>query len=199
MHQKNFNRACVAGILDDLDFSHTSHYEDFCFGRLSVKRKSGIADFIPVIVSEDIMTESIVKGAFVKVTGTLRSHHQTSVDGQKHLYVYVFANSISISDTEEYINDFCFSSNVKTMDPIRTTPLGRTITDFMVLAPKSCNKVSLIPCIAWGKIADLMQGIPCGSRLEISGRLQSREYVKNDEIREVMELSVIRFFGLNEN
>ncbi|MCQ2564992.1 MAG: single-stranded DNA-binding protein, partial [Clostridia bacterium] len=43
------------------------------------------------------------------------------------------------------------------------------------------NKSDYIPCISWGKNAQYTSKLGVGSSLVITGRIQSREYIKRDD------------------
>lgn len=189
MPNNDFNYATICGKLEDtFEYSHTNHDMDFFIGRVSVKRASGVEDNIFIIASEELITDSMDKGTFIHVIGSLRSVSQVGTDGKSHLFIYVFANSICISETCEYINYFYLSARVRNVHPIRETPFGRIITDFTVIISRRRNIT--IPCIAWENNAYLLQKMKWGDKIVLSGRLQSREYIKDDEPHEIREFSV---------
>ena len=64
-------------------------------------------------------------------------------------------------------------------EPIyRKTPLGREIADLLVAVNRPYGKSDYIPCIAWGWNARFASGFSVGTRIQIWGRVQSREYTK---------------------
>ena len=58
------------------------------------------------------------------------------------------------------------------------TPLGREIADLLVAVNRPYGKSDYIPCIAWGRNARFASGFSVGTRIQIWGRVQSREYTK---------------------
>jgi len=68
----------------------------------------------------------------------------------------------------------------------RTTPFNREITDVLMAVNRSYNKSDYIPCITWGRNARFVGELPVGTKLEMVGRIQSREYVKKQEGLEPM-------------
>ena len=60
----------------------------------------------------------------------------------------------------------------------RTTPFNREIADLLLAVNRAYNKSDYIPCIAWGRNARFVQNLKVGDRVALSGRIQSREYVK---------------------
>mgnify|MGYP000672416897 FL=1 len=76
----------------------------------------------------------------------------------------------------------------------RQTPLGRQITDLCLAVPRLYRRTDYIPCILWGRTALAAAEYPTGTELTLTGRLQSRTYLKNlgetSETRTAYEFSV---------
>ena len=67
-------------------------------------------------------------------------------------------------------------------EPIyRKTPLGREITDLLVAINRPYNKSDYIPSIVWGRNAKFAKSLKVGDRIQMWGRVQSREYEKKHE------------------
>lgn len=60
----------------------------------------------------------------------------------------------------------------------RTTPLGREIADVLLTVNRAYGKSDYIPCICWGRNARYAGNLTVGSRIQLRGRIQSREYQK---------------------
>lgn len=60
----------------------------------------------------------------------------------------------------------------------RTTPLGREIADVLLAVNRAYGKSDYIPCICWGRNARYAGNLTVGSRIQLRGRIQSREYQK---------------------
>ena len=60
----------------------------------------------------------------------------------------------------------------------RKTPLGREISDLLIAVNRPYGKSDYIPCIAWGRNARFASSFEVGKRIQIWGRVQSRDYVK---------------------
>ena len=71
----------------------------------------------------------------------------------------------------------------------RTTPFNREISDLLVAVNRAYNKSDYIPCIAWGRNARFVQDLTVGSRIMLSGRIQSREYQKRLSEEEVVTMT----------
>lgn len=63
----------------------------------------------------------------------------------------------------------------------RTTPFNREICDILVAVNRAYNKSDYIPAIAWGRNARFAKNMLVGEKVNISGRIQSREYQKRLE------------------
>lgn len=96
-----------------------------------------------------------------------------------------------------------FNNNVKLSGYIckppvyRVTPKGREIADVLIAVNRMYGKADYIPCITWGRNARYAGNLDVGTRIDVEGRLQSREYTKKlddgtEEIRTAYEISVSR-------
>ncbi len=78
---------------------------------------------------------------------------------------------------------------------LRVTPLGRTICDMILAVNRRYGRADYLPCITWGSLARRCGDMGVGDRLQLSGRLQSREYTKvvegRQESRTAFEVSVM--------
>ena len=80
---------------------------------------------------------------------------------------------------------------------IALTPFGREIADILLAVNRSYNKSDYIPCIAWGRNASFCQNLVIGSKIRLTGRIQSREYKKrisDDEFvtKTAYEVSIVK-------
>ena len=67
-------------------------------------------------------------------------------------------------------------------DPIfRVTPFNRQICDLLLAVNRQYGKSDYIPCICWGRNAEFVSSLPVGSKINVAGRIQSREYNKQIE------------------
>lgn len=176
------NQVTITGeIISDFQYSHQAYGEGFYLVDVSVKRLSGYADAIPVLVSERMMDvrQSYI-GQHVKVDGQFRSYNRYE-ENRNRLILSVFAQELEFVyeiPEGEKIN-WIFLDGYICKEPIyRKTPLGRQIADLLIAANRSYGKSDYIPCISWGRNARFVSGISIGSRVQVYGRIQSREYVK---------------------
>ena len=195
MYPKNFNYANICGKLEEgFTYSHEAFGRSFFLTRVAVKRASGAIDHIPIMVPDEIIGSDKGVGSFVSIKGSLRSKVLPSCEGKTHLYVYIFVKEMFIALDETYLNDISILAEIRKILPVRETPFGRIITDFSVFSHSSGYRKYIIPCIAWGENACFMQHLKYEDRIVLWGRLQSREYEKNGEIRETYEFSVSKIW-----
>ena len=124
----------------------------------------------------------------VTVEGQFRSYNK--FDGERsRLMLSVFAREIfpfEESDNPNVVELVGFICK----EPIyRTTPFSREICDLLLAVNRSYNKSDYIPCIAWGRNARFLASLCVGDKLEISGRIQSREYSKQTEEGEITKIA----------
>ena len=183
------NRVSIIGeIVSDFKFSHQVYGEGFYIVDVSVNRLSDLSDIIPMMVSERLVdvTNSYV-GQLVEASGQFRSYNRHE-EGKNRLMLSIFVREWQFVDEnpEAGKTNHIFLDGYICKPPIyRKTPLGREIADLLVAVNRPYGKSDYIPCIAWGRNARFASTFEIGARIEILGRVQSREYVKklsNDEI-----------------
>ena len=193
----NNNYAEISGTLAALPhYSHENRGERFYIMPIAVKRLSGTDDLINVIIREKLLNSlQIAEKIPLHVFGQLRSYNNKTNSGAK-LVVSLFAREISTVPCENR-NDILLKGTICKQPNFRTTPLGREICDFMLAVNRRYGKSDYLPCIAWGLKAREIALLDVGTNLTISGRLQSRTYIKMiDDIpteRTAYEISVIEY------
>ena len=84
-----------------------------------------------------------------------------------------------------------------TKDPdVRTTASGATITKFTLAVSrwKKDDGADFIPCLAWGKTAEIMgQYLKKGSLIGVSGHIQTGSYEKDGARHYTTDVVVERF------
>lgn len=181
-------------IISEPVYDHESNGEKFYRAFLEVKRLSDTEDVIPLLISERGFDLDDIVGKKVDVVGQFRSHNWH--DGEKkRLILNVFVTELYDSDSEEDANEIILDGYV-TKEPVyRETPKGREIADMLLAVNRSYGKSDYIPCIAWGRNAIYASGLPVGTHLKLTGRIQSRNYTKRypdgaEEERTAYEVSV---------
>ncbi len=176
METTETNSLAVKGkILSAPSYSHSVLGEGFFTTQIEVKRLSSQVDILPLTVSERL-TSGLSVGEEVAVLGQLRSYNKLE-DGKSKLMLSIFARelvdpSLAATNTITLVGYLC-------KDPIyRTTPFGREIADLLIAVNRAYNKSDYLPCIAWGRNARFVKDLPVGQKLQLTGRVQSREYQK---------------------
>ena len=190
------NRVILRGSLAGLPaFSHENHARRFYRFFLEVERLSGTADVLPVIAAEDVLnTMDLSGGGRIEVRGQLRSFNSRAPSGRK-LILSVYAAELETSD--EGPENLVELTGALCKPPVyRRTPLGREICDVMLAVSRPYHRTDYLPCILWGRTAQAAAQLPPGAQLALTGRLQSREYVKllpgGSETRVAYEVSATR-------
>lgn len=193
------NQVTISGeIVSDFRYSHQLYGEGFYVVDVKVQRLSENFDTIPVTVSERLMDVSKdCAGMFVRVNGQFRSYN-CHEERKNRLVLSVFAREV------EFISEFPNDAEANQIylegyickEPVyRKTPLGREIADVLLAVNRPYGKSDYIPCICWGRTANWAGSLKVGTRCQILGRIQSREYVKKladetTETRVAYEVSV---------
>lgn len=193
------NQVTIMGeIVSEFTYSHEVFGEGFYMVDVKVQRLSDSSDIIPMMVSERLLdVKTDYRGALIQVAGQFRSYNRHE-EKKNRLVLSVFVREV------EFINEI--GENAKTnqifldgyicKEPIyRKTPLGREIADLLVAVNRPYGKSDYIPCICWGRNARFASDFKVGGRVQIWGRIQSREYMKKiseDEMerRTAYEISV---------
>ena len=173
------NKVSVIGtIVSGFTFSHEVFGEGFYMVDLSVNRLSEQADVIPLMVSERLLdVEKDYRGCTVEAIGQFRSYNRH--EGAKNrLVLSVFVREISFMEDYTKTNQIFLDGYICKLPVYRKTPLGREIADLLLAVNRPYGKSDYIPCIAWGRNARYASGFEVGTRVQVWGRVQSREYTK---------------------
>lgn len=207
---ENNHLVLVGKVTSDKKFSHEIYGESFYIFDLEVPRLSGNSDIIPITISERLILEKELEiGDKVAIEGQFRSYN--SYENEKNrLILTVFAKDIKYLSQEEEEDSSEKVSNEVTLvgyickKPIyRQTPFGREISDILLAVNRAYNKSDYIPAIAWGRNARFCQNIEVGTKVKITGRVQSRNYEKKFEdgttqTRTAYEVSISSLEIVNE-
>ena len=94
------------------------------------------------------------------------------------------------------LNNVLIMGNL-TRDPeLRQTPGGKSVTSFSLALNRSYKDsndewqeaTDYVDCVTWGQLAEQMQQVTKGSRVLVTGRLQTRQYEKDGEKRSKTEV-----------
>ena len=171
-------------IASEFEFSHEVFGEGFYMLELLVKRLSDSFDRIPVMISERLIdVTQDYRGEFIQISGQFRSYNRHE-EKKNRLVLSVFARAAAFVEAEDdkvKSNQIVLDGFICKPPVYRKTPLGREIADMLVAVNRPYGKSDYIPCISWGRNARFASNFEVGSRVQIWGRIQSREYVKKLE------------------
>ena len=192
----------VGNIVSTPVFSHEIFDEKFYEFMLEISRLSDMRDVLPITVSEKLLKSTDLSiGSKIALNGQFRSYNKI-LDEKSKLMLTVF------------VRDFCEVADANPnlvqlkgyicKPPIyRTTPFSREICDILVAVNRSYKKSDYIPCIAWGRNARFVRDTQVGQKLFLTGRIQSREYVKKisdtESLTKVAYEVSINKIGLDED
>ena len=194
--QMNNNKLQLTGIISkEPVYSHEVFGEGFYETMITVPRLSDQTDTIPMTISDRLISQNGIEvGDKVSVVGQFRSYNK--LEGEKsRLLLTAFVRDVVSEDERENPNQIDISGYICKQPVYRTTPFKREICDVLLAVNRAYNKSDYIPCILWGRNARFVQSLPIGTKISVSGRIQSRKYVKNlgndmSEERVAYEVSV---------
>ena len=175
------NIALVSGIIKEIPkFSHCCYNEEFYKAQLNVCRSSGIYDTVEVLISEKLYPmKNISLEDNLRIRGEYRSKNYWE-NGKNRLVLSLFAQSIELLIDREPIFENCIEIEGYICKKViyRKTPLNREIADIMLAVNRRNGRSDYIPCIAWGRNAVFASSLNVGTKISVSGRIQSRKYYK---------------------
>ena len=172
------NHAVLRGILAAAPaFSHMSRGERFFIFPVETRRLSGTPDVINVIARRSLLERAeVLEAGRIHVTGELRSFNNKRGEGAR-LVITVFAKELGFTDGED-MNVIELAGTLCKPPNLRVTPMGRDICDLMLAVNRRCGRSDYLPCICWGRRAREYSQLQVGDRLSLTGRIQSRPYIK---------------------
>lgn len=188
------NNVFLQGTIDgEIKYSHTLYGEKFYEFLLNVPRLSEHLDVLPITASENLAMQ-LSSGDCVAINGQFRSFNKP--DGERsRLILSVFAREVMQPLSDVNPNNSELVGYICKPPVYRTTPFNREICDVLLAVNRAYSKSDYIPCIAWGKNARLLRNVPVGQKIEVNGRIQSRQYTKRlddggAELRTAYEFSI---------
>jgi primosomal replication protein N len=189
------NAIFLRGSLDGLPaYSHENHGRRFYRFFLEVERLSGTCDRLPVLASEELLNSlDLSGGTMVELTGQVRSFNNRAGTGRR-LVITAYAETLAVCEGP-CENQVTLTGAICKPPVFRRTPLGREICDIMLAVGRRYRRADYLPCILWGRAAREAADYEVGQQLRLTGRLQSRDYVKvletGSETRTAYEISAI--------
>ncbi len=198
----NENRIILVGTVGGpAERSHENHGVTYFRFPLRVCRLSGVEDVLNVVAAQTLLEQCPVRpGETFAVEGEVRSYNNRSGTGSK-LVITVYARTLERSGGA-HKNDLTLAGVLCKPTVLRRTPLGREICDMMLAVNRKYGRADYLPCIAWGGLAVWCSRLDVGDGLKLTGRLQSRDYLKEldgrTEQRTAFEISVMSLEPLEQ-
>lgn len=178
--QMSNNKLQLTGkIIKKPQFTHEVMGENFYDSALSVARLSGQNDNIPITISDRLLAQfNFEENAEISIIGQFRSYNKVE-NNKSRLLLTAFVREIVTDEQIENPNIIELCGYICKPPVYRTTPFKREICDVLIAVNRAYNKSDYIPCIMWGRNARYVQNLPVGEKLCVTGRVQSRSYIKN--------------------
>ena len=185
------NQVTLSGtVASEFIFSHEYLGEKFFTAYVEVVRSSEAVDRLPVMFSDRIInTNDNYTNQAINILGEFRSYNMPDTH-RNRLVLYIFVLGYELIGESENINDAAMEGYICKKPIYRKTPLGREIADVILAVHRTYGRSDYIPCIFWGRNARYVETLEVGTQLSVNGRIQSREYTKNDEKKTAYEFSV---------
>lgn len=190
------NEIKLCGTIRNIEYSHSIGDIDYDKANLIVQRENGIDDIVSLRFKK--FSNTYKDGDTVSLTGNVRSYSKQLLDGKNKVDIYVFTYFDS-PEEDDVTNSFVIDGRICKIEGVRILPNGKKNIHFIVannLVTGDGKKLnSYLPCVAWGKTAQEISNMRVNDIVQISGKLQSREYKKyisddDFEIRIAHELYV---------
>lgn len=187
------NHIQVAGMVRNISFSHEIKGVKMYEGTIAVERKSGVVDILIFQTWQD----DIHPLEYYSIEGELKTIRTDSYPKKK-----TYIKAIGIKHLMQPIehNEVNLIGTIEDKTPVRCTPLGRTIVDFIIKV-KTGYSTAYISTIAWGIIAKRLESVPNGTNIRIEGRLQKRYFKRadSDKLFGLHEVSIQKLYLEGDN
>ena len=161
-------------------FSHMSRDESYYVFPLEVGRLSGAIDSINIMAKKELLDQvELSSDPKISVLGELRSFNNKTGTGSR-LIITTFARTLSLGEGED-VNRVVLRGVLCKPPNLRRTPMGREICDLMLAISRRYGRSDYLPCISWGQNALEAGDWSVGTTVELSGRVQSRKYIKVEQ------------------
>lgn len=140
---------------------------------LAVERRSGAVDHVPVLLREAPQC-----GDALTVEGRFASENRRE-GGRSHLILRVYANSVRAAAAPFIFENRIVLRGWLCRAPVlRKTPAGREIADLLLAVGRPDGRSDYLPVICWEGMARRANMLRVGDEVELTGRIQSREYIR---------------------
>ena len=195
------NEVILRGVIRDITSSHVINNVEYDQANLIVTRHDGKEDILSLKFKK--FSNVYKDGDAIELVGNIRSYSQKISETKNKVSLYVFTYfdlpSTDMENFEDITNEVRLDGRICKIDPLRTTQNGKSNIHFVVanniISGDGSQKLNnYIPCVAWGKLAYILQDLQVSTKVQIKGELHSRTYKKqideDVEIRTAHELVI---------
>lgn len=180
-HSNNMrNNITLTGLLSvDSTLRMSRSGKPYRNGTITVERTSGTPDKIHLVIPAAINVDTL-HNQWVTVSGIIAASRREGAPRHQKLAIYVKVNSIRLEPEDELpYNMFTLTATMATPVALRHTPLGKLIGEIKVTLRHNVT----LPCILWNNVALALSHSPAGTKVTLTGRLQSRafQYINDDQ------------------
>ena len=173
------NQINLRGEIRNIEYSHTIGDTEYDKAIIIVPKENG----------EDILSLRFKKlscryeeGQKISFRGNIRSYSEKLDNGKNKVNIYVFTYFDIPEESLESNNNLILDGRICKKDKIRLIN-GRKSLHFIlannIISKNGTQKLNnYIPCIVFDDNAELVNNLDISSKLQIWGKLQSREYIK---------------------
>ena len=186
-----YNKIILKGItISELGECPEKFKENYLQITMKCERFSKGSDTLKIYFQRDMSGLHLLKkGIKLQLTGEVCVHSCESVEnGKNHTMTFVICENFKLyTEMDEYTidnNEVRLEGTVCKKPTFRITAAGLALAT-IILRVACTENVSFIPCIFWQKNANQIAEIPAGTTIEITGRLQSRNYIKRVDEKEL--------------
>ena len=178
------NKIQLRGVIENITYSHTIGTTDYDKAEIIVPKYNG----------EDILqlrfkhySNIYNNGDSVTLLGNIRSYSEKLENKNKvHLYVFTYFDKPEDDTEEEVWNSFEVDGRICKIDDLRTSVNGKQNIHFIlannIISKHTHQKLNTyIPMVAFGDTAKEIAKLQVSDRIQVTGKLNSREYVKKLE------------------
>ncbi|MCX8074421.1 MAG: single-stranded DNA-binding protein [Clostridia bacterium] len=163
-------------ILSNLEEIKTNMDGTFYTFSIGANRMSDTSDVLRIIIAKETLDSvGYLNSGLVHIFGKLK-YFIKNKDCAHASGLYILASEVLKIDSygKSYLNEVNVKGFILKKPVLRKTPFGRIICDILI----KTEDFQIVPCIVWGRNANYISDLTIKTKVEICGRMQSREYQK---------------------
>ena len=195
--QSNNEVFVIAEAMENFQFSHRKDDQNFFKALIAIPRTSGTIDYITLVAPERLVDrKKDYKGCAVPVTGRFRSRNYIDETGQ-HTSLYLEAFDMRCMNVDEVFahNEIYLEGNICKKGLYRETQGGKKVMNaILAVECKDDGSKDYLPCMFWNGNAERVNSMMVGTRIRLTGRIQSQTIINNetDEEKLIFKISAAK-------